>query len=170
MANGDPAARPAKPKVVELAAARKPPPGGPAPRQRAWLPWAGMAACLVVGVIAGRANLPGDDVSTRGGQLVARGALAQALSTQLASAQAVDAPVKISVSYLSRAGEYCRSFVQRPGLGGLACRRGDEWELRVLAQDPASAGGALRLIDAQIQDGVLNAPAEREAMNKGWRK
>jgi anti-sigma factor RsiW len=178
---------PAKARVVDLAAARKSrrsaaPSGG-----WGWQQWGGMAACLMVGLFAGRMgwfSLPGDDIATHGGQLVARGSLAQALSTQLAGAQPADAPVKIGLSYLSRADEYCRSFTLRgAGSGGLACRRGNDWELRVLAQDPAPAAqGALRMaasplppavlrvIDEQIQGSPLDAQAERAAAGKGWRR
>ena len=71
-------------KVVQLAVARK--------RRRAtdragawgWAQWGGMAACLVVGLFIGRGGgfgLSGDDVAMQGGQLVARGTLARALST-----------------------------------------------------------------------------------------
>ncbi|HEV7913372.1 MAG TPA: zf-HC2 domain-containing protein, partial [Albitalea sp.] len=141
---------PAKARVVDLAAARKSraTPAEPRSSRWTWQQWGGMAACLVAGVLAGRMgwfSLPGDDITSRGGQLVARGTLAQALSTQLASQQAPDAPVKIGVSFLSRGDEYCRSFTLKAGgSGGLACRRGHDWELRVLAQDKPAADGSLR--------------------------
>ena len=183
-----PQAKP-KPKVIALAAARKARRESTEPPTRTgwgWQHWGGMAACLVVGLFAGRSAwfaLPGEDVVAQGGQLVARGTLAQALSTQLASAPPADAPVKIGVSYLSRDDAYCRSFT-RGGVAGLACRRDNDWQLRVLAQDaaPASAGGNLRMaaspvppavlktIDEQIQGAPLDAQAERAAMSKGWRR
>jgi hypothetical protein len=149
-----------------------------------WPQWGGMAACLLVGLLLGRGGLPGDEFTTQGGQLVARGALAGALSTQLASAQAADAPVKIGVSYRSRDQAYCRSFMlARDHAAGLACRQGDDWRLRVLTQDsdtPGAAGGlrmasssmpsaVLRAIDEQIEGSALDAQAERSAMQKGWR-
>jgi hypothetical protein len=176
---------PAKAKVVELATARetrRP----PDPRAGwGWQQWGGMAACLVVGLFAGRAgwfSLPGEEIAMQGGQLVARGALAQALSTQLASAQAVDAPVKIGLSYVSKGDEYCRTFTSKGGPGGLACRRGNEWDLRVLTKDgpDSGAGGSLRqaaspvppavigVMAEQIQGNPLDAEAERAAMKKGW--
>ncbi|WP_280153209.1 hypothetical protein [Piscinibacter sp. XHJ-5] len=176
----------AKPKVVALAAARE---SRRASEPRAgwgWAQWGGMAACLLVGVFAGRAgwfSLPGEGIATQGGQLVARGSLAQALSTQLASTQAADAPVRIGLSYLTRGNEYCRTFTTRDGpVGGLACRRGSDWQLRVLAQDAAPAAGGERLRMAaspvppavvgvmaeQMQGSPLDAQAEREAMKKGW--
>ncbi len=171
-------------KVVELAAARK--------RRRStdrgawgWAQWGGMAACLVLGLFVGRSGLPGEEIATQGGQLVARGTLAQALSTQLARSQATDAPVKVGTSFLSRGDEYCRSFTLARGrTGGLACRHGDDWQVRVLAQDSsaAPAGGDLRMassalppavlrtIDEQIKGGALDAQAEQAALQRGWRR
>ncbi|HEX6703282.1 MAG TPA: hypothetical protein VF169_00870 [Albitalea sp.] len=175
-----------KAKVVALAAARKARRESEPHAGWGWQHWGGMAACLVLGLFAGRSAwfaLPGEDIVAHGGELLARGTLAQALSTQLASAPPADAPVKIGVSYLSRADEYCRSF-SRTGMAGLACRRGNDWALRVLAQDtaPAPAGGNLRMaaspvpavvlkaIDEQIQGSPLDAQAERAAVSKGWRR
>ncbi|TMH14135.1 MAG: hypothetical protein E6H65_00870 [Betaproteobacteria bacterium] len=173
-------------KVVDLGAERANRHSRRAPR--AWPQWAAMAACLVVGVFAGRSALfmaPADEVATRGGQLVARGELAQSLSTQLASTQTAGAPVKIGVSFVSRADEFCRTFVLRSGhTAGLACRRGDDWQLRVLAQDATATADAsgmrmaassmppavLRAVDEQIQGGALDDSAERAALQSGWRK
>ena len=176
-----------KARVVALAAAREQRRAREAPAGRwTWQHWGAMAACLMVGILAGRtAWFPGaEDIAARDGRLVARGPLAQALSTQLASAQAGNAPVQIGLSYLSRADEYCRSFsLPRDGSGGLACRHGDDWELRVLAQDAARAGAegrlrmaaspipaaVLKVVDEQISGSPLDADSERAAMQRGWR-
>ena len=186
------AARGAAPtaKVVDLAAERASRKAA-VPPTRAWVggwqQWGAMAACLVVGVFVGRSALiapAGDTVATRGGQMVARGELARSLTTQLASAQAADAPVQIGLSFVSRGDEYCRTFLLRQGgAAGLACRHGDDWQLRVWAQDSAAsatAGGlrmaasatppaVLRAVDEQIQGGALDAEAERAALQRGWR-
>ena len=50
-------------------------------------------------------------------------------------------PVKIGLSYLSKGDEYCRTFTSKGGPGGLACRRGNEWDLRVLTKDAAGQRG-----------------------------
>lgn len=183
-----------KAKVVTLASARasrkvadQENAGGRATSSWSWKHWGGMAACLVIGALAGHsawlASLT-DNIVNQSGHLVARGQLAQALSTQLASAQAAEAPVKIGLSYLSKSDEYCRSFtIMSAGTDGLACRRGIEWELRVVEQDRPrpSAGASLRMaaspvpaavmkvVDDQIQGGPLDADAERAAMRNGWR-
>jgi hypothetical protein len=180
------AAQPARARVVDLARARQSkrrlaaPAGG-----WGWAHWGGMAACLVFGLLVGRGGwLPmGEDIVDVRGQVVARGDLARALSLQLAGSQPADAPVRLGVSYLSRAGDYCRSFMlSRSGTSGLACRHGDDWALRLLAQDtPGTQGDAglrpaastlpptvLRAIDEEIQT-PLDARGEQAALQKGWR-
>jgi hypothetical protein len=187
-------ARPAKARVLELASARDKrktaaPAEAAAANDWSWKHWGGMAACLVVGVLAGYSGWLAtsiDNIATRGGQLVASGELARALSTQLAMTQAADAPVRIGLSFLSRDDEYCRSFTLATGVtGGLACRRGDEWTLRVVSQDKplSTAPGGLRqaaspvppavlkVVDEQmVPGGALDAAGEKLAMSKGWRK
>ena len=167
-------------KVVDLAPRRA------AARIRAgwtWTQWGGMAAALLVGILVGR-DMPGDDIAAEGGQLVARGRLAQALSTQLASTQPADAAVKIGLSYLSRTDAYCRSFaLAGTQTAGLACRRGDDWALRLLAQDGAAPGSGdlrqaaspvpasvLSVVEEDMQGDPLDAQAERAALQKGWRR
>lgn len=184
----------AKAKVVRLAAARErklaAAQGSPDVESASgwtWKHWGGMAACLAIGVIAGHSAWLSNatvDIASVDGQLVARGQLAQALTTQLASTQTKDAPVKIGLSYVSKADELCRSFtVRSAGTDGLACRRGTEWALRVVEQahaEPLVAGdlqmaaspvpaAVLKVVDEQIQGSPLDAQAERAAMNKGWR-
>lgn len=173
--------------VIDLSVERASRQAAPAPVLRArWQQWGALAASLVVGIVIGRSAwlAPGDEIATRGGQLVARGELAHSLSNQLASAQAADAPVQIGLSFVSRGGAYCRTFaLRRGGSAGLACRQGDDWQLRVLAQDASPAGDAnrlrtaaspappavLRAVDDQIQGSALDAEAERAAMQRGWR-
>ncbi|HEY2926173.1 zf-HC2 domain-containing protein [Piscinibacter sp.] len=178
-------------KVVDLAAERASRKAAATPLRAwagGWPQWGAMAACLVVGIFVGRSVLiapAGDEVATRGGQMVARGELARSLSTQLASAQAADAPVQIGLSFVTRGDEYCRTFLLRQGgAAGLACRHGDDWQLRVWAQESAASAGAgalrmaatptppavLRAVDEQIQGSALDAEAERAALQRGWRK
>jgi hypothetical protein len=177
------AAQSPRARVVDLATARKKR-RGDVPRTGWGLAhWGGMAACLVAGVFAGRmVTLPGDDVTAAGGRLIARGDLARALSTQLAAQQPAEAPVHLATSYLSRGGEYCRSFtLVRSGAAGVACRQGSDWALRMLAQErrEAATGGlrmaasplppaVLRVIDEEAQT-PLDAKAEQAALQGGWR-
>lgn len=126
--------------------------------------WGSMAACLVVGLFVGQALLRSPDtspVATRDGQLVARGALERALTSQLASNQQDAAPVYIGVSFRDKAGDYCRTFVMRTGeaLAGLACREKDAWRVEVLAQGAPAATSAVgyRMAGAELPEAVLRA-------------
>jgi anti-sigma-K factor RskA len=141
--------------------------------------WAAMAACLVVGVLAGRAALPDrgplvmeDDV------LVARGGLAEALSTRLAAEPGV---VRVGLTFRAADGRYCRTFQsEMDRLAGLACREDGRWEAVTTtafhpAADPAyrTAGSetppaVLAAVDDLIDGAPFDAAAERAARDKGW--
>lgn len=165
-----------------------------APRRRGavarWGQWGALAASLLVGVWLGRNYLaaPADASWARAedGQLVARAELAQALTSQLASAQADDARVRVGVSFVSRTGDYCRSFTMADGLAGLACKpgAGGDWRLPLLVQHTGASGpqgayrqaasntplAVLRAIDEQIDGTPLDAAAERDAVQHGWQR
>ena len=97
--------------VVSLDAAR----AARIPRRglSSWAQWGGMAASVVLGVLVGT-SLPrsGADpsIGVQNGQLVAGGAIGQALSTQLASEPAAGAPVAVQLSFVDKGGSLCRSF------------------------------------------------------------
>jgi hypothetical protein len=152
-----------------------------------WPQWGAIAASLVVGVLAGQMLLrsPGTGtITTRNGQLLASGVLAQALSDQLASNQAPTAPVQIGVSLRSKNGDYCRTFVVREtaAVAGLACREQQEWRIQALAQTaPTSENGSqlrpaasslprsiLQAVDETIAGEPLDASAEAAARSKDW--
>jgi hypothetical protein len=113
------------------------------------------------------------------GTLVARGALDSALTRQLASAQPAGTAVKIGVSFVSRDGQYCRSFTTGAS-AGLACRSGSEWKIPVLAESGGAGEGAYRqagsamppavleAIDARAAGSSLDAQGEQAAAQKGW--
>ena len=168
-------------KVVPLRAPR------PA-RQWSWPQWAALAASLGVGAVLGPQlrGGHGDDLELRDGQLQARGALARALDTQLASTQSEGAPVSIGVSFLAKDGDYCRSFtLQAPqALAGVACRGAAAWRLEVVARAGAAPGipGGLRPAASALPASVLgslealrageplDAAAEAAARARGWRR
>lgn len=141
--------------------------------------WAAMAACLVVGVLGGRAFWPDDaPLAVRGGELVARGGLARALTTQLASEPGA---VKIGLSFRTHDGRYCRTFESAADhLAGLACRRDGGWVAQTAtawtpqaATDYRTAASAtppavLSTVDALISGEALDAGAERAARDSGW--
>ena len=170
------------------------------PPRRAWPQWATIAASLVIGVIIGQALLrmptAAAPVTSRNGQILANGTLAQALSDQLANTQAPDAPVKIGVSFKSKTGDYCRTFTMHESatLAGLACRDHDDWRVQMLAQTPqgssegtstngstgnGSAGyrqagsetprSVLQAVEESIAGDPLDAHAEAVARDAHWR-
>jgi hypothetical protein len=160
----------------------------PLPARWSWRQWGGMAASLAAGVLAGALGwqqLQGKDMDSapfgrQGGALVARGELAEALSTRLA-ADAPDGGVRLGLSFAAKGGEYCRSF-QLGATAGLACRQGGEWRIPVLAQEEQAAQAGYRqagsampaavldAIDARIAGASLDASAERAAREQGWQR
>jgi hypothetical protein len=163
------------------------------PRRWAWFEWGAMAASLALGIAIGAAFLDdrsrgspdgGGDISAEQGQLLARGALARALTDQLASTQKPEAPVRIGLTFLSKGGEYCRTFaLEQSSTAGFACSGASGWRIDVLA--PAERAGkapeyrtarselpptVLRSIEERMQGTSLDSAAERAAQQSGWRR
>lgn len=158
------------------------------PRARwSWPQWSALAASLVLGALLGPRLLspsgPEAPVDTRGGGLRAGGALAHALSDQLASAQPPGAQVQIGVSFRARSGAYCRTFVLRETqpLAGVACRERSSWQVVTLTQSEAERPNAsyvpassvlppavARTLDELISGEPLDAAAEAAARARGW--
>ena len=157
-------------------------------RRWSWPEWGAMAACLVIGIIGSQIVVHFSDSTTmfasRGGAVVAEGALLRALSGQLASNQTAKAPVQVGVSFRSRAGDYCRTFSLRNSseLAGMACREGEDWRVQVLARGETVTSGAYRqagsalpkavrqAVEETISGDPLDAQGEAEAKSKGWRR
>lgn len=115
------------------------------PQHRERALWLGaMAASLVLGLLAGPLVVPrGGDIALDDGRILARGAVAKALDTQLASAQPADAAVRIGVTFRDGAGRLCRTFEQG-GTGGIACARDAGWQVERLYGGLAQQGGEYR--------------------------
>jgi hypothetical protein len=171
--------------VVDLGATRARRP--PKPMVLTAARWGAIAASLAVAFYAGRllapAQPPAAILSGPGG-LVADGALAGSLDTQLASNQSADAPVKIGVSFRANDGDYCRTFMLRQAkpVAGLACREAGGWRVRVAALSPPPAPEAgyrtagaetpapvLETMDQLIAGAPLDAAGEARAKAAGWR-
>jgi len=163
-----------KAEVVDLGAARKAEAARPARLIRR--NWVAIAATFAVGVIAGQiVNLgPEPAVMSHGGALVAQGALADRLDTQLASAG-----TGIGLSFRDRDGDYCRTF-RTSELAGLACRDGRNWSVRLAVTMPSAnssyrmAGSDLPLavlgeVEATIAGEPFDAAEEAAARDRGWR-
>lgn len=180
------AARERKARAREAASASAA--GAASDQQRRWPRWGALAASLAVGVLAGSLWLGGGAgnegsglvATDASGRLVARGALAGALSQQLAGSAQAGKPVQIGVSFAARDGSYCRSF-STAASAGLACRDGDAWRIPVLREAAADsqayrqAGSAapvavLDAIDERIEGAALDAAAERAARDRGWKR
>ena len=157
-------------------------------RRWAWQQWTAIAASLIVGLIAGRFALVrsrvGGPIVMRGGRVIAGGMLADALSDQLVATQSAADPVRIGVSFRSKAGEYCRTFaLARPTpLAGVACHAGDDWGVRVLTRTESATGGSgtyrqaaspmppavIAAVSNLIAGEPLDAQAEATARGQHW--
>ncbi|MBK0393696.1 anti-sigma factor family protein [Ramlibacter algicola] len=146
-----------------------------------WATWGGMAASLVLGLAVGSrlaGGGSGDLVAQRDGGLVAAGPLARALETQLAKDAA--GPVQVQLTFADKQGRYCRTFTAQR-MAGLACREAGSWQVAVLAPRVDATTGGLRqaasvlpgvvlaTVDAQAAGGTLDAKAEGDLVQRGWR-
>ena len=150
-----------------------------APPRRLNFAWAGMAACLVVGVLGGRFVLAPDPGIAVGTELGARTDLARALEAQLASQPGA---VRIGLTFRDRGGRWCRTFESRQGsLAGLACRQDGAWRVQAAsAWSPTDAPAyrtagsdmppeVLAVVDRTLAGEVLDAAQERAVRDGGWR-
>ncbi len=110
--------------------------------------------------------------------------MARALSEQLASTQTDQSPVRIGVSFKSKAGAYCRTFTLHDSatLAGLACRDHDDWHVQTLTQTASTPEGSaayrqagsqmpksiLQAVEDNIAGEPLDATAETAARDKSW--
>ena len=146
--------------------------------RRPWLPWAAMAASLVLGVIGGRATLAPPEGIAVGSELPGRLQLARALDSQLA---AEPGEVRIGLTFRDATGRYCRTFQSPPDrLAGLACRGDAGWRLQTATAwaptpSPAYRTAAsdtppvvLAAVDQAIRGETLDAAQERAARDARW--
>ena len=137
-----------------------------------------VAASLVLGLGIGHlSRAPSGPVAMRGDTLIAQGALASALDSQLASAQQGTA-IRIGLSFQRKGGGWCRSF-DGDAVAGVACREERGWQVQQLV--PGSGqGGAYRqassadarvmaTVDALMVGAPADAAKEAAAKAKGWR-
>ncbi len=146
-----------------------------------------MAASLGAGAILSFLIVRHSDlepIASRNGHLFANGALAQALSSQLASTPQ-RAGVQIGVSFRDKSGDYCRTFAvtDASALAGLACHESEGWRVDVLARAQKEPEGAatryrpaassipkpvLQSAEDRIAGEPLDAQAEAAAKVQGW--
>lgn len=163
-----------KDNVLSLAEARK------KRAQPGWKSFAALAATLVLGLFGGTMITPGGEsaIALEEGAIMARGGLAKALDTQLASDPAAT-DTRIGVTFAARDGRLCRTF-DSVVVTGLACRDGAGWRIEAMTRgsDPqsveyrqASSSNPLVLAAAQelMAGEPFDAAAERLARAAGWR-
>jgi hypothetical protein len=176
-------------KVVDLSSARdaKALAAATRPRKSWWQPAGAIAASLIIGFGLGYGGWhPSSSPLVRGagGALVASGDLARALSHQLAAEQSPAAAVRIGVSFLAKSGDYCRTFALSGASSpsGLACRRGQEWQVQTFSQGAGVAedNAAYRAAGSEMSPAVVTAveelisgealdpAAEAAARSKDW--
>jgi hypothetical protein len=147
---------------------------------------ASLAVGLAAGVLIQRLSVSGALTEFHDGSLLARGALAVALNTQLAGAAPSGAQVRVGLSFKARNGNYCRTFSLSGSraLMGLACREQEQWQvLNLLGTEGASLTGngqnlrmagsslppaLLQAVNERISGEPLNAAAEARARSNGW--
>lgn len=150
-------------------------------RSRRWGGWAmggAIAASLVLGLGIGRfSGGPTGPVEVRQGVMVAKGDLASALDSQLASAQE-GAALRIGVSFQRKGGGWCRSF-DGSAVAGVACREGNAWQVQQLVpsggqatsyrQAASTDSRVMATVDALIDGAPADAGQEAAAKANGWR-
>jgi hypothetical protein len=140
--------------------------------------WGAMAASVAAGLLIGVGvmNAQSPPIAATEDGLIARGALAGALNTQLASDEV--GAVRIGLSFRSQDGRYCRTFdLTRSETSGLACRDEDVWAVAMTTQ--SASGGEIRMagasaeilaaVDEMIEGEPLDAAGETRARDAGWR-
>lgn len=154
----------------------------PVTSRPAWQSWGAQAAALALGLLLGAmffsrsGSLP---YVEQGGELLARGALQEALSRKLSGDEPAGG-IAIGLSIRTNEDGFCRSFTLDAGQAGLACRHDDEWRIDLLTRAASSdnayrqAGSAmpesLRLaIEARAIGDPLSIEDEAIARGAGWR-
>lgn len=157
------------------------------PQPRWALPhWGALIASLLIGVVIGYAAFQrrNDPILIEHGSVTARALLEAALSSQSGNVLDRETGIQTGVSFLSKRGEYCRTFMLRDAqaLGGLACRRGSRWAIDALTPMKTDATGAYRMAGAAVpalilgivEDTIagdpLDAEQEAEARNRQWQR
>jgi hypothetical protein len=150
---------------------------------RRFLSWSGLpaGAALACGIVLGVMLAPRGTFRDEGGAMIARGALAAALDTQLASNQA-GGNIHIGLSFKAKDGRYCRTFESggsASSLAGVACRNSSGWAVAALAATPREnftyrMAGAMpdavrKTVENMISGEPLDASGEEHARNAGWR-
>jgi hypothetical protein len=172
--------------VVDLARARRAAASQPLRGLRNWRP-AAMAASLLVGVGLGYLALHSANPlvkTSSSGELLAGAGLVQALSNQLSEDRSPGLVAITGLSFRAKTGDYCRTFslAGTHSSSGLACREGDGWKIKVLAQSPPAAANSSNFrpaasadspaVRAAVEESIDGEPLDRAgeiaARRQGW--
>jgi hypothetical protein len=172
--------------VVDLARARRAAAGQSPGSLRSWRP-AAIAASLLVGVALGYLGLHSANPlvkTSSSGELLAGAGLAQALSNQLSEDRSPGLVAITGLSFRAKTGDYCRTFslAGTHSSSGLACREGDGWKIKVLAQSPPAAANSSNFrpaasadspaVRAAVEESIDGEPLDRAgeiaARRQGW--
>jgi hypothetical protein len=137
---------------------------------------------LALGVAIGTAVNPSTvgPIGNENGTLVAQGALAHALDTQLASAAPAATGPQIGITFRATDGRICRTFTAT-GMAGLACHGAGQWRVAALAATKDESIGAYRMAASGLPDTIreaaqqmiqgapFDAAAERQARARDWK-
>jgi hypothetical protein len=171
--------------VVDLGAARRSV-GNVTARPRNRLPLA-MAASLLIGLALGYLGWHRSGGLTKpgpNGEVLAAVGLADVLSNQLSADRSAGRVAIAGLSFRAKTGNYCRTFslVGSNASSGLACREGNDWAIKVLAQPAQTVPGssnfrqaaspdvpAVRMAVEESLDGEpLDQAGEIAARQRGW--
>lgn len=137
-----------------------------------WVAGPALAASLALAVILPRGG--GEEASP-----YADAQLASVLDNALVVSQSRQAETRVLLSFRDDADRYCRAFTGTTG-GGIACRDAEGWKLEAVGEGSEASTSDYRMAgadDAEIlaraqemaAGPALNAGAEAEAKEKGWR-
>lgn len=183
------AARPASAQVIDLARVRAERKRRNERRRLLQPQRIAIAASLLGGLLVGAlverlASTPGV-TEYRDGALLARGALADALSNQLADDSPPGGSFHVGMSFRAKSGDYCRTFssTDSRSLAGLACHEQDHWQILTLADSPPRTAQrpdprrvawslsplVLQTVREHMSGEPLDAAAEARARGSDWR-
>jgi hypothetical protein len=134
--------------------------------------WAGVAAALIVGVIAGRLATPEPFLVQKSGELIAGVTLARALNERLSTDADSSGDLRLGGSFYAGGDGVCRTFT-RAALSGVACHEGADWTIRFATSrgggpDPAAA--LMAMVDTMIDGAPLTPAEEEDARARDWRR
>jgi hypothetical protein len=149
-----------------------------------WFPVsAALASGAMIGVVITTSLSAPGLLRNEGGTLVAQGALADTLTSELANNTLNNTVARLGVTFRDHDGRFCRTFTSQGDSGamtGIACRADTQWHVAALSAAEKSANGRFQPAAAALPESIrdtmgammagapLDADAERAARDSGW--